>query len=58
MDCYIDEIPSSHTLDAEKLLWKQLWQEKWEEKFQVLKQQHTTATGEEMDLSTMELKKI
>ena len=36
IQCYIDEIPSSHTLDAEKLLLKQLWQEKWEEKFQVL----------------------
>ena len=54
IQCYTDEIPSSQTLDAEKLLWKQLRQEK----FRVLKQQHTSATGEEMNLSTTELKKM
>ena len=55
---YVDEIPSHHTLEAEKLLWKQLWQEKWEEKLNILKQQHIASTGEEMNLSATELAKL
>lgn len=58
LQSYINELPSYHNLEAEKLSWKQLWQEKWEEKLKALKQQHTTSTGDTMNLSTAELTKL
>ena len=53
---YFDEIPSNHTFEAEKVLWKQLLQEKWEQTCKALNEQYITATGAEMKLNATELK--
>ena len=60
LELYVDEIPSNHTFEAEKVLWKQLWQQKWEDRFKALKEQHHEATHREMSVNptTCKLQKL
>ena len=55
---YSDEIPNSRTVNAELGLWKLLWKERWEQKLAIIHKQHLDATGKEMKITDVELKKL